>query len=71
MNDEKYVMTVGERFVSAIEDGTIIKDCRPNHGKVFHGAYEELYLHKFRTYLGSVSRAIRNSQLRKENYYGA
>lgn len=70
MSDMIISGSAGERLVNAIESKKIVKDYRPNHGRNFHGAYEELYLYKFRVYLGSVGRAIRNSQLKKENYYG-
>lgn len=62
-------LSAGEKLIRAIENKDIIKDYRPNHGKEFHGGYEELYLYKFKSYLGSVGRAIRNKQLTKETSY--
>lgn len=60
----------GKKLIYAIENNMIVKDYLPNHGNTFHGGYEELYLNKFRTYLGSASRAIINRGLNKENYNG-
>jgi hypothetical protein len=70
MSNDKTFGSIGEKMVYAIENGQIMKDYLPNHGDTFHGGYEELYLHKFKTYLGSVSRAIINRNLAKERGNG-
>ena len=67
MSNEKTFSSIGEKIVYAMEKGLIKKDFLPNHGNTFHGGYEELYLYKFKTYLGSVSRAIVNRNLTKEH----
>ena len=69
MSNDKAVSSIGEKIVSAIKNGQIMKDYLPNHGDTFHGGYEELYLYRFKTYLGSVSRAILNRNLAKERDY--
>jgi hypothetical protein len=70
MTNDNCSVSAGQRLINAIDNGDLLKDCRPNHGKVFHGAYEELYLYKFKSYLGSVGRAVRNRQLTKGIYNG-
>lgn len=65
-SNEKY--SIGEKMVNAIINDRLIKDSLPNHGKPFHGGYEQLYLYKFKTYLGSVSRAIINQNIIGEQF---
>lgn len=66
MNNEKTFSSIGEKIVYDIENSLIEKDYLPNHGNQFYEGHEELYLYKFKTYLGSVSREIVNRNLIKE-----
>lgn len=45
----------GNRFVKMIMDGTIYKDCMPNHADEFTGGNEAYHLKLFESYLGSCA----------------
>ena len=68
MNSE--LISAGEKLILLIKNKTIVKDYRPDSGTDFHGGYEELYLNKFKQYLSSVGRYIRNQQLKDIKYNG-
>ena len=64
-------MTLGERLIQKIKDGTIQKDALSDTNEFdFHGGYEQLYFYKFSTYLGSVSRYILDMKLGDLPYIG-
>lgn len=61
-------MSAGQKLVSDLRNHIIIKEYLSNHGRDFHGGYEQLYSDKFKNYLGSVSRHICNKQLKEVSY---
>lgn len=63
-------VTKGEKLIVAIRERKILKENRPNHGKEFHGGYEQLYKERFHNYLGSCSRYMDNSRINEREYYG-
>lgn len=69
MNNENG-LSGGKQLIFELRNHEIVKDLLGNHGYEFHGGYEELYADKFKDYLGSVSRHIRNSHIIEECYYG-
>lgn len=66
MTNSKTFDSIGKKMLYLIENDMIKKDYLPNHGSTFSGGYEDLYLHKFKKYLGSVSRAIVNRNIARE-----
>ena len=61
-------MSAGKKLVLDLRNHVIVKDYLSNHGRDFHGGYEQLYLDKFQNYLGSVSRHVCNMQLKEVSY---
>ena len=66
----KYRTKNGELLVTMIKNGVIKKDISINHGRLFHGAYEQLHLDHFKHYLGTVSRHLQNNRLETRGYDG-
>lgn len=60
----------GGKLIVAIRERKILKENRPNHGKEFHGGYEQLYKERFHNYLGSCSRYMDNCRINEREYYG-
>ena len=69
-NQKKIGIEKGEKLIIAIQEKKILKENRPNHGKEFHGGYEQLYKERFHNYLGSCGRYMDNSRLSEREYYG-
>ena len=60
----------GKKLIMAIKANKIKVDKRPNHGREFYGAYEQLHKERFHNYLGSSSRYLGNKRIKEQKYHG-
>ena len=68
--EKEAVQVKAKKLISAIRNGEIIVDKRPNHGNDFFGGLEQLHKKNFDTYLGSCNRYLENKRMKEIKYHG-